>query len=169
MEIVKKLIKRNFTPATNRKIEFIVIHDTGNPSAGANAEMHYKYFDSADRNASAHYFVDDKQIIQIIEDEDIAWHIGDAKNPPTIDGVRPRNSNAIGIEICINEDGDYFKAVQNALWLTKELMKKYNLPPSRVIRHHDVSGKICPQSMSGFNGTSYTWVVWKWFKKQLTK
>lgn len=169
MEIKKMPIKYNFTKGNNRRIEFIVIHDTGNPKAGANALMHYKYFAATDRGASAHYFVDDKEIIQIIDDKDIAWHVGDAKNPPVINGAIPKNANSIGIEICINEDGDYFKALQNAIELTKYLMQQYNIPPERVIRHYDVSGKICPQSMSGFNGKNYTWVLWKWFKKQIAK
>lgn len=167
--IEKMLIRYNYTKSDKRKIEFIVIHDTGNPKTGANALMHYQYFNATNRDASAHYFVDDKRIIQTVEDVDIAWHCGDTQTPPLIAGSRPKNANSIGIEICINEDGDYFKALQNTIELTKFLMQKYGIPPERVIRHYDVSGKICPQSMSGFNGKDYTWVVWKWFKNQLTK
>lgn len=165
--IEKMLIRQNFKEMPSRKIEFIVIHDTGNPASGADALMHFRYFDSALRNASAHFFVDDKRIIQTVEEKNIAWHVGDAKEKVVIAGATPTNANSIGIEICINKDGDYFKALQNAILLTKYLMGKYNLPIERVIRHYDVSKKWCPQSMSGWNGTTATWVVWEWFLKQL--
>lgn len=165
MEIKRMLVEHNFNKAPNRVIKFIVIHDTGNTDIGANAEMHYKYF-SQPRNASAHYFVDESQIIQIVDDADVAWHCGAVK-PKSVDGIPVLNTNSIGIEICINKDGDYVKAVQNALELTKMLMKKYDVPAKRVVRHYDVSGKICPQSMSGYNGHNFTWVLWNWFKHQL--
>ena len=84
-----------------------------------------------------------------------------------IDGKKVLNRNTIGIEICVNEDGDYLKAVQNAITLTKMLMGKYAIPKSHVLRHYDVSKKISPQSMSGYNGQSYTWILWNWYKKQL--
>lgn len=62
LKIEKKLIKYNFTANANTP-KYIVIHDTGNKSKGANAFMHYKYFNGGDRQASAHYFVDDKGAI----------------------------------------------------------------------------------------------------------
>lgn len=46
--------------------------------------------------------------------------------------------------------------VQAATILTKELMAKYNIPADRVIRHHDVTGKICPNPYV-YNHTSHTW------------
>ena len=41
----------------------------------------------------------------------------------------------------------YFEdaTVRNTVKLTKYLMKKYNIPSERVIRHYDVTGKICPE------------------------
>jgi len=54
--IEKMLIKYNYTKGDKRKIEFIVIHDTGNPTRGANALKHYQYFNATNRNASAHLF-----------------------------------------------------------------------------------------------------------------
>ena len=41
------------------------------------------------------------------------------------------------------------KTVAQALELTKALMKKYNIPASNVIRHFDVTGKLCPAYWSG--------------------
>ena len=41
------------------------------------------------------------------------------------------------------------KTVAQVLELTKALMKKYGIPASNVIRHFDVTGKLCPAYWSG--------------------
>lgn len=157
MEIIKKLIKYNFTANANRP-EYIVIHDTGNRSVGATAEMHYQYFNGGDRQSSAHFFVDDKEILQLIEIKDKSWHCGDGQNKYGIG-----NGNSISIEICINKDSNNDIAVANAIELTKYLMKQYNISIDKVVRHYDASRKNCPQSMNN-NGD---WSKWTWFKNQL--
>lgn len=75
LPIQKKLIKYNFNANVN-KIMYIVIHDTSNKSSTATAINHYNYFSGGNRGASAHYFIDKDNIIQIIEDKDAAWHVG---------------------------------------------------------------------------------------------
>lgn len=156
LAIQKMLIKYNFS--SGNTIKYIVVHDTGNPAAGANAMMHYKYFNGGDRQASAHYFVDDKNIIQTVEDSNAAWHCGDGGGAKGI-----TNHNSIGIEICINSDGNYAKAVQNAVDLTKYLMNKYGVDLAHVVRHYDASGKLCPGSMAANN-----WAKWSLFKASLS-
>jgi hypothetical protein len=153
--IEKKLIKYNFSTGNDPK--YIVVHDTGNPGKGADADAHYRYFNGGNRNASAHYFVDDHSIIQTVEDANASWHCGDGKGQYGI-----TNYNSIGIEICINSDGDYNKAVQNAIDLVKFLMKKHNISLDKVVRHYDASRKNCPGTMSSNN-----WEKWNWFKGQL--
>lgn len=157
LPIKKKLIKYNYSSRSNQRIEYIVIHDTGNPSKGAGADNHYRYFNGGNRNASAHYFVDDKEIIQTVEDTNASWHCGDGKGKYGI-----TNSNSIGVEICINSDGDYQKAVANAAELIKHLMEKHNIPIEKVVRHYDASSKICPRTMSHNN-----WEKWNTFKQSL--
>lgn len=154
MNIEKKLINFNYSSRNGKKIEYIVIHDTGNKNKGADAEVHYRYFSTGNRGASAHYFVDDKKILQIIDDSKAAWHVGDGRGRFGI-----TNQNSIGIEICVNSDGIYEKAVTNAIELTKMLMQKYNIPLERVVRHYDASRKLCPASMLQDN-----WTKWQKFK-----
>lgn len=157
VDISKKLVKYNFVKGRGgKKIEYIVIHDTGNEQPLADAEAHFKYFNGGNRNASAHYFVDEKRILQIIEDTDTAWHVGDGKGKYDI-----TNQNSIGIEICIN-DGDYTTEIKKTLELTRHLMQKHNVPFENVIRHYDASRKLCPAKMSANN-----WEAWKAFKAQL--
>ena len=144
VQVTKKFIKYNHSGVNNPK--YIVIHETGNTDIGADAERHYKYFNGGDRGASAHYFVDDKQIIQVVEHNVQSWHNGKkyVSNPAV---PQCNNSNSIGIEICVNQDGDYSKSVDNAVELTKKLMKELNIPADKVIRHYDSCGKQCPAKM----------------------
>ena len=159
MNIIKKQIAYNISKRSSA-IKYIVIHDTGNKGKGANASSHFNYFNGGDRQSSADFFVDDKEILQINDYEKYyTYHCGDGKGKYGI-----TNSNSIGIEICVNADGDYQKAYKNAIELTKYLMKELNIPITRVIRHFDASRKNCPASMS-----SNDWELWHNFKKLLSE
>lgn len=157
MKINENLVRYNFSSRQETKIEYIVIHDTGNTSKGADANAHFSFFNSADRQASAHYFVDDTQILRIIKDSDKAWHCGDGKGKYGI-----TNENSIGIEMCINSDGDFDKTYKNTLDLVKHLMGKYNISIDKVVRHYDASRKSCPDTWSENN-----WDGWDKFKSDL--
>ena len=157
IKINEKLIKYNFSSRGGEEIKYIVIHDTGNTSKGAGADNHFLFFNGADRQSSAHYFVDDKQILRVVKDSDKSWHCGDGRG---LNGIT--NDNSIGIEMCINSDGDFNKTYLHTLKLTKYLMKKYNIPLENVVRHYDASRKICPNSMSKNN-----WEKWNKFKEHL--
>ena len=115
-------IKYNYSNRT-AKIKYIVIHDTGNRGKGANALSHFKYFNGDNRQSSADIFVDDKAIL-VVNDymKYYSWHCGDGKGKSGI-----TNNNSVGIELCINSDGDYNKAFENLIKITKELMKKLNI------------------------------------------
>lgn len=143
MDINRKLINYNFSSRYGTEIKYIVVHDTGNRRRGAGAYNHYLYFNAGNRNASAHYFVDDKEIIQTVEDFNASWHCGDGKGQYGI-----TNSNSIGIEICINEDSDFDKALGSAIVLIRNLMEKHNILKKDVVRHFDASRKICPKTLS---------------------
>ncbi|MFV0439788.1 MAG: N-acetylmuramoyl-L-alanine amidase family protein [Lachnospirales bacterium] len=160
MQITKKLIKYNFTKCGNSK-KYIVIHDTGNSGKGAGAMNHYTYFNGGDRGASAHYFVDDKLVLHVVEDNDRSWHCG-VKYGTSQLRREVTNSNSIGIEICVNPESNCEVAFNNAIELTKHLMKLYNISSSNVVRHFDACAKTCPSSMKADN-----WALWDKFKNNL--
>ncbi len=159
MDITKKLIKYNFNEGGNSK-KYIVIHDTGNYKKGAGAMNHYNYFNGDNRGSSAHYFVDDKLILQVVEDDDKSWHAG-VKYGDNAPRKEVNNNNAIGIEICVNPDSDYNIAVDKTVWLVNHLMKLHNIPIENVVTHYEACLKQCPSSMSKDN--------WKSWKEFLTK
>ena len=147
LEIQKNITDVNKTVMSNKENKYIVVHYTG---AEGSAKNNTIYFKSVDRQASAHYFVDENSIWQCVEDKDKAWHCGG----PLECSYHPyygicTNSNSIGVEMCCkkNSSGEwYFEegTVKNTVDLICYLMKKYNIPVERVIRHYDVTGKRCP-------------------------
>lgn len=155
MHIEKHLITKNYSTAKGRTIAYIVVHDTGNPKKGADALAHVRYFDAAPRGASAHYFVDDTGVYELVEQANVAWHCGDGKGRYGI-----TNQNSIGIELCIHEGNDMAATYDHARALIRSLMAHYHLSKSRVVRHYDASRKICPGHMSGKNWAAW-WGFWE--------
>lgn len=147
--IQKKLTPYNYTKMHGKQNLYVVIHYVG---AVSTAKNNVDYYARQKLSASAHYFVDGTSIWQSVEDGNRAWHCGgglQGSGGHSFFG-RCTNSNSIGIEMCCRKDASgrwYFEdaTVRNTVELTKYLMKKYNIPSERVIRHYDVTGKICPE------------------------
>lgn len=155
LPITRMISKYNFYKGNEPK--YIVIHYTGNSKD--TAYNNAKYFNGGNRNASAHYFVDDATIIQVVEEYNGAWHVGNTK-------TEVNNKNSIGIEMCCS--GNYqvsSKTEENTIELVKHLMKKYNIPVENVRTHAEVTkyGKTCP------NWNANSWSRWKSFKAKLVE
>lgn len=159
MKFLFRPIKRNVYSRKGNSIKYLVIHDTGNANKGAGALAHRNYVENNARGASAHYFVDDKVIVQYVGDSSSAGSVGDGKGKYGI-----TNANSLSIEMCINSDADYAKTYKNTVELTKNLMKKFNIPIDRVVRHYDASRKSCPNHMRQNN-----WSKWWKFKEDIQK
>ena len=158
MEIIKRQIAYNIS-IRNSAIKYIVIHDSGNKKKGADAMAHFNYFNGGDRQSSADFFIDDKNVIQINDYKKFyTWAVGDGKGKYGI-----TNQNSVSIEICVNEDSNYNIAYLKAVELTKCLMVELNIPPERVVRHYDASRKNCPASMSNND-----WAYWQDFKNRIS-
>ena len=142
MEIKKNLTTQNFNAGMISRIKYIVVHYTaGNGDKALNNTNYFKKY----RGASAHYFVDENEIYQSVEDKNVAWHCG----ANIYYHKECRNYNSIGVEMCsyINSKGNYAfkpKVVENTIQLIRYLMEKYNVPIGNVIRHYDVTHKVCP-------------------------
>lgn len=154
-----KPVKNNTYSRNGEVIKYIVVHDTGNSNRGAGALAHFNYVNTNSRGASAHYFVDDKGIVQFVGDSLSAGAVGDGKGRFGI-----TNRNSISVEMCINSDGDYNKTYFNTVELVKNLMVKFKVPIDRVVRHYDASRKSCPNHMRIDN-----WAKWWKFKEDVKK
>lgn len=150
------------TKTPNRTIKYLAIHYTAGASSASGRAKGMKSSWEKSKRASADFGVDDATMVQFNPDPKNykCWSVGDNKNPYSGGGRLygiATNANTISIEICsnlksgtsaskTNHEGWYFTeaALNNAVRLAKILMKKYNIPLDRVVRHYDISGKICP-------------------------
>lgn len=147
-----------------RDIKYIVLHFT----AGANSKK-----GSANtcrnvwlkREASADFAVDDETILQINPDlkNYYCWSVGDGKGAYGI-----TNTNSVSIEMCStlqagtspnvpNHSGWSIsqKVLDKTADLVRYLMKEFNIPKERVVRHYDASRKSCPGVLGWNDGTIY--------------
>ena len=122
------------------KINGVVIHYVGNP--GTTAHANRNYFESLasgleNTYASSHFIVGlEGEVIQCVPLTEIAY----ASNT--------RNGDTVSIEVCHPDETGEFSPVtyQRTVELTAWLCREFRLDPSQdVIRHYDVTGKICPK------------------------
>ena len=85
------------------------------------------------------------------------WHCGDGKGRYGI-----TNGNSIGVEICVNADGDFEKALSHAVTLIRKLQAETGI--ENVVRHYDASQKICPAALAENN-----WEKWKELKRRVAE
>lgn len=164
INIIKMPLGVHISKAPNREIKYLAIHFTAGSSSKAGSAKSVKHvFES--RKASADFAVDDQDLVQFNPDlkNYYCWAVGDGNGKYGV-----TNKNSISIEICSslkkgtsaavpNHSGWYFTdaALENAVKLSKYLMKKYNIPIDRVIRHYDASRKSCPGLVGWNDGTLY--------------
>ena len=107
-------------------VEWIVIHYTGAPGSARNNGI---YFSGGNRNASAHYFIDDNDTVLSVPEGDTAWAVGNFRG----------NQESISIEVCSDGEDFTFAEIERLRTCTLDLMNRYGIDASHVIRHHDVA------------------------------
>lgn len=175
-EIVRRYIP--FSPNTRPgakmpRVLFLVAHDTGNP--GATAEQHWNYFGRvlpADyrrnpktcRFASAHTFIDDTVILELIptgtgtDAPEKAWHVRYETPEDNRLFGNDANDTAIGTELCFGGRIDFAKAYERYVWYHALLCDRYGFEPARHIVGHfrlDPGRKTDPQSALARYGVSF--------------
>ena len=118
--------------------KYIVVHETDNTRSGADADAHARLQANGNsRLASWHYTVDDKEAVQSFEHAWRCWAAGSTTG----------NNQGIQVEVCVNGDGNYQKAMQNTAELVAKIMKDESIPIQNVVQHNHFSGKNCPRNM----------------------
>lgn len=134
-------VNKNSRPGIKlRKIKGIVIHYTANPGTDAMANRNYfesrkNLSDDMANKVSSHFIIGlDGTIIQCIPLNEISY----ASNN--------RNSDTISIECCHPDSSGKFskKTYNSVIKLAGWLCAKYQIENSDIIRHYDVTGKLCP-------------------------
>ena len=161
----------------NNKIQFIVVHYLGVPNAdnpnlyGGGYGGHY----NIKRDGSVYKAADPKTAV--------VWHCGGGLQGSGGHSFYQicTNFNSIGIEcgVCYTENvkeasGDsdkwYFttETQESLVWLVSGLMDEYRISADHVIRHYDVTGKICPNPYVKNNRLLTSW-TWDEFKSRLVE
>lgn len=123
---------------------WITVHESAMTVDAQTAEFlaalqHRSAYETNDpRAASWNYQVDAYSIYQSFGDDVVCWHAGDGTS------IGTGNSNGIGIEMCVNQDGNYEGTLMNNAKLVAYFMLKYNLNFDNVKRHADFAKKECP-------------------------
>ncbi len=162
----------------SNQIEFIVVHYLGVPNAdnpnlyGGGYGGHY----NIKRDGSVYKAADPKTAV--------IWHCGgglQGSGGHSFHGICT-NFNSIGIEcgVCYTDtsvkdasgDSDqwYFttETQESLVWLVSKLMDEYGISLDHVIRHYDVTGKICPNPYVKNNKLRTSW-TWEEFKSRLAE
>mgnify|MGYP002549924125 FL=1 len=161
-KLIQNFTKVNFTKGNSGR-KYIVIHYTGNKTDKATSNGNY--FKNANRGASAHYFVDDTTVVQVVSENDTAWAVGRNYGSNNLFG-KCTNSNSISIEMCSTNGRISDATYQNTVALVKSLMKKYNIDAAHVVRHWDVCSKSCP-GWTGWGANGCDASIWNQFKKDI--
>ena len=119
------------------KVAGVTIHNTGDlPNVEEDAEQYTRAtWPNANMNdARVHYYVDDINAWQNLEDTEVGWHAGD--------GSGPGNGTTISIEIIMDGTGskEDLGAEANGVILAALLLKKYGLTVEQLYTHNHWMG-----------------------------
>lgn len=140
---------------SNEQPEWIVIHYPAMP--GANNIKVWHYFHDESHCKSSHYIVDSSGVQKGLDIRYAAYHVGGLSTSKN--GCY--NGNAIGVDLCDDKsnrrsikvtDNDWFfrpETLKCASILIARLMRLYHIDIDHVVRHYDVTGKICPRPFVG--------------------
>lgn len=132
----KQIIQINGSGRRGEKLDTvnsIVIHYVGNP--GTTAQQNHDYYDQPDTTVSSHFLVGlEGEIIQCVP--------MDEKSSASND----RNSDTLSIEVCHPDATGQFtqESYDSLVKLTAWLCDHCHIGRDQVIRHYDVTGKLCP-------------------------
>ncbi|MDD7389111.1 MAG: peptidoglycan recognition family protein [Lachnospiraceae bacterium] len=119
------------------QVNGIVVHYVANPGSTGWENWHYfeGLSESHERKAGAHFIIGlDGTIIQCVPLDELTYC------------SNSRNVDTISIECCHpGEDGKFTdEAYDSLVKLCRWLLDYYHLDKDDVIRHYDVTGKLCP-------------------------
>lgn len=136
---------------------FIVAHDTGNPGSTANGNVAYYHNSANSQYASAHLFVDDREIVECIPLDEKAWHVLYDRTEDNRLFGDDANDAAIGVELCFGGMIDNKKAYANYVDVIIKLLVTYHLQPKHVIGHMHLDPGRKTDPLNSFQTFGKTW------------
>ncbi len=128
----------NYQPRKDgRTPDILLMHYTGMETA----EWAIRRLCDVEAGVSCHYLIDEQgNITQMVREEHRAWHAGKSY----WHGETDINSASIGIEIANQGHGKGYpdfpsEQMQAVIALSKDIIRRWHIPPHRVIGHSDVA------------------------------
>lgn len=178
MNIIQYTNSNHTSYLKDRKIEYIVVHYTAGTSStpGSAKNVIDSIYINGNTDVSADYTIDQGGVYSYNPDPKnrYTWHCGGSLNSEYASyggGAhygKCTNKNSVGIEVCSDNNSGYVEYANTSDWsysrqcitllteLVKYLMQKYNIDINHVIRHFDVTGKLCPGIVGWNTGPLYT-------------
>ena len=158
MKVNREYVSNNNTYESNHP-QYIVVHNTDNFAAGADANAHARAQYHGNLSTSVHYYTDDKRTVyQAAFHGRGCWHVGVNYGGRLFGTVN--NKNSIGVEMCVQAGYDYNKAFTNTVEFVRQLMAETGIPADQVVQHYDVCAKNCPSQIRAKG-------MWEEFKRQI--
>lgn len=158
MKVNKNYVSDNNTYESNNP-QYIVVHNTDNFAAGADASAHARAQYNGNIDTSVHYYTDDKDTVyQAAPHGRGCWHVGVNYGGRLFGTVN--NKNSIGVEMCVQAGYDFQRAFANTVEFVCQLMAETGIPADRVVQHYDVCAKNCPSQIRAKG-------MWEKFKRQI--
>ncbi|SON55738.1 N-acetylmuramoyl-L-alanine amidase AmiD precursor [Hartmannibacter diazotrophicus] len=137
LQIEERLSPNHGERAPGTRIEFVILHYTGMPSA----EEACNWLCDPRSQVSSHYFVhEDGRVLRLVPEERRAWHAGVARWR----GLDDINSRSIGIEIA-NPGHDHGYAefpqsqIVSVIDLVAQIVARHNILPNDILAHSDIA------------------------------
>lgn len=125
----------NFNGRQGKRITAVVIHHTVTPTLEKTVDL----FLSRESRVSSHYVLgQDGRLVQMVKDEDRAWHAGES----SWKGMDNCNDYSIGIEVVNSGDGvqpfteEQYRSLER---LVSALVSKYGIGRDMIVGHRDVA------------------------------
>lgn len=158
MKVNKNYVSDNNTYESNHP-QYIVVHNTDNFAAGADASAHAKAQYNGNLSTSVHYYTDDKDTVyQVAPHGRGCWHVGVDYGGRLFGTVN--NKNSIGVEMCVQAGYNFQRAFANMVEFVRQLMAETGIPADRVVQHYDVCAKNCPSQIRAKG-------MWEEFQRQI--
>ncbi|MBR4986645.1 MAG: N-acetylmuramoyl-L-alanine amidase [Proteobacteria bacterium] len=176
--MIERLTTKHKTRRTE-KPEWIIVHYTGclaSPCLTCDAMAA-----NEKSKASTHYIVFNNDIVHCVDETKYyAWHCATSGKKTY---CAANNRNSIGVDLVPRKlnakslkatDKDWYfdeETMRTAASLIRELMTKFDIDIDHVVRHYDVTHKLCPRPFVG-NDANSVWGrtgndAWERFKRMI--
>lgn len=175
MQIIKNSnnnTKHNTSVRVSKPV-YIAVHATADNGASAKNEVDY-FNQKTTTRASADIFCDGD--IHFYNNDSLHWYcwaVGGRKLKTCGGSLHSivTNKNSISVEMCCYKDknGKWCITDQtyiSTVYIIKYLMQEYSIPAKNVVRHYDVTGKMCP-CVYGFIAENGSDSIWQKMKKDI--